>query len=305
MSTPRTRHQNRSPSSPSAPQNPGLGLKKPITLIIITAAALSVGSHFFNKTYPGVLPKGTIGLIILLAFVSIILTVVLKIKKQYRMLRQSYHNLEQSMQNAMYQNATHVVDYVEYPVNPTPNYNNQYPRQYQQQYPMQYPQQYQQQYQQNNRTSTRLSKGAKRAVLSICMFMVIPLIFVDIISARSAINYIGITKTHDLISSTVQLVDQTESIRYDEDGDEYTEISYRVFVDYDYKGKHYSDSLTMNSPVYVGDTLDIYVNPDNPWETTLPRDIGTGIFVMIIVNIMFLPILIIIIIIIKRSGTPH
>lgn len=141
MSTPRTRHQNRTAAPQQKQSNP---LARKIILIIVISVILCVISVFVNKSYPGILPNHTILKIVLLTIAVLIFSVVRFVIKQYKTLKNTYQNLEQNMQQSMMYGGQQI-DYVEYPVNNQPMYPQQgYQQGYQQSYP-QYNQTYNQQ----------------------------------------------------------------------------------------------------------------------------------------------------------------
>ena len=164
MSTPRTRHnRNNAPRTNQNPKNP---LAVHICVVIFLSIAFCITSVFVNRSFPGTLPKRTIPLTILLTVAVLIFVVVRFVIKQYKMLKNTYQNLEQGMQQAaMY--GSQQIDFDEYPTNAQqgyPGYNQNFTQQgypgYNQHFPQQgypgYNQNFPQQgYQQYNQTHTQ------------------------------------------------------------------------------------------------------------------------------------------------------
>lgn len=263
ISTPRTRRQNRI----SAPQqqkqsNP---LARKISSIIATSVTLCIISGIANKAYPDMLPSHLILKIIGLTFIVLIFTIVRFVIKQYKSLKNTYQNLEQSMQQSMMYGSQQI-DYVEYP-----QYNQQiYPQQgYQQGYRQDYQQGYLPQYNQAyNQQPRRRKKGLifnlvlTFAILGILAFACLQLF----IMMNSVINKPTNTYIYECVESKVTKANSYQYEETDEDtGSVSTVTAYGFEAVYSYGGKEYTiTSSTQRKKISEGDTVYIYLNPDSP-----------------------------------------
>ncbi len=263
MSTPRTRHQNRTAAPQQKQSNP---LARKIILIIVISVILCVISVFVNKSYPGILPNHTILKIVLLTIAVLIFSVVRFVIKQYKTLKNTYQNLEQNMQQSMMYGGQQI-DYVEYPVNNQPMYPQQgYQQGYQQSYP-QYNQTYNQQvpnaYVQQPQSRNRGSKFS--LIVSIIFLSLLGVICFQLFTMINSVidkgtNIIG----YDCVAATVTKVSSYEYTEVDDDGNEVTGTEYSFDAVYEYKGAKYEITSVTRKKITENSTVYMYINPESP-----------------------------------------
>ena len=237
MSTPRTRHQNRS-SAPNS-QNQSNPLAKKISAIVIVSVLLCIISVIAKNLYPEIVPNKMIPKILGLTFLVIIFTVVKFVITQYKTLKNTYQNLEQTLQEtAMYGNQQ--IDYVEYP-----QYNQAY-----------------------NQQPQRKKKGLLFSVIA----TIVILSALGIVSLKllSMIETVTEKPTETYIYECVESkVTKASSYEYEETDEDTGSIStvtvYSFDCVYKYNGEEYTlTSSTRSKKITEGDTVYIYLNPDSP-----------------------------------------
>lgn len=268
MSTPRTRHQNRS-SAPNS-QNQSNPLAKKISAIVIVSVLLCIISVIAKNLYPEIVPNKMIPKILGLTFLVIIFTVVKFVITQYKTLKNTYQNLEQTLQEtAMYGNQQ--IDYVEYPQYGQQQYGQpMYP---QQNYPQGYQQDYRQGYlPQYNQAYNQQPQRKKKGLLFSVIATIVILSALGIVSLKllSMIETVTEKPTETYIYECVESkVTKASSYEYEETDEDTGSIStvtvYSFDCVYKYNGEEYTlTSSTRSKKITEGDTVYIYLNPDSP-----------------------------------------
>ena len=272
MSTPRTRHQQRNSSAAQQPK-PSNSLPKKLGSIIAASLLLCITLSAMAKLLPIELPNHTISSILIFTIFLLIYTVIKFIVNQYRTLQNTYRNIEQGMREGMMYGGQQI-DYVEYPqYNQQPYPQQNYPQYNQQAYPQQIPQVQQSSSAAQNRRQRRRNKKFPLAL---------GIVTILIVSVSGFITYQlwGMTQEvernegvniyiYECVESKITDISVNEFEVYDEDapGGSTTQQNYVFDAVYNYGGeehKIHSNTNSLSPKLSVGDTVYIYINPNEP-----------------------------------------
>lgn len=297
MSTSRTRNQQRraaaaQPRQVQPVQNGQLkepptfnrGVLLPVITDIILCIALCIAKPIINKNTSIHLPMRTIPLLILAAVLAAVLIVVSYAIRQYNFLKNSYQNIEHSMEENVY--LAQQIDFAEYPVNNIPY--QQYP-QYsgQQAYPVQAA----------NQMPQHTPSGAARRIRSffakifalMIVFFLMPLVYF-MIAVHTNTDILSLKCVDAVITSS----EETQIERTDEDGDSYYDTVYLITYEYTYEGIKYTGSAESDFSVSKGEKTSVYINPEGPNRSYyFKSDVKfVEVFIGVIAVFVFLPLII-------------
>lgn len=288
------------------------GLIIRLLLCIIAPIGIGIASpHVFD--FVGIAkPRWFTPVIVIAAIIIGIISIVMYLIKIYKTVKFEYRTLEQNIANTMSQPP------IEYGIYPQ---QTQYPDQYSQFNNMGMQQGFQQnigqgynqfpqggtippssgsvsaysspaQQQQNKTTGCGgcLGKGAA-FLLSTLFFGLGAFICIGIVA-----TYTYEAHTCDPCTAIVTSVEKTIVKEYDYDDDEYNNVTkYHTVYEYTYKDVKYEDEVTSVSHYTEGQTLDIYVNPEDPSNSFI-QESNTVLMILGGFGVLFLIIYIAIIV---------
>lgn len=125
---------------------------------------------------------------------------------------------------------------------------------------------------------------------AICGFSILLIVLLGI--CKDYFLYVLVTHNWDKCVSTVTRVDiQQTTCTYDNGVD--INQTWKVYATYMYNDIEYKDVYTgLNTPMLKeGNTIVLYVNPNNPSEFQVKRNIGDIIFPIAVISILFMLLL--------------